>query len=391
MLFSLVSFLALGLLSSARPGPSNSSPLDKRTTSGGSCNADNLLRNLRGQGHLSEALVFCSQYLELPVITVNTTVPHNTKTVTVAEACTATSTVTTTTPPPPVRKVKRCTTTPGGAHTISTPGFLTTTTVDPSALSSGCACLTIPLSTETSTITDFSSTGTESVCGTASSTTGASTTGASTTAATTHSAYPTTCILPSPTAVLPCDGDGPASFDVDDAYYRVELDFEVDVYGLKSDLIFVSANGLLWLDENAIGDFQFYYSDAGNALPLGSEDLPDVAVLPFWADLAINGGSVQGIWYQESVNNGDKTVTIEWIASGQGSTANDYHFAATLGEDGKVKFDFYQVKDDGSLGTVAVQHKSDNKKIVYSRNEADKVESGTSVTFDTASNSVTEN
>ncbi|KAJ6260084.1 Lipase [Drechslerella dactyloides] len=306
------------------------------------------------------------QYLGLSAITETATFPGHVITVTAAEACTTTT--------PPVRhKVKRGITTSGAAHAYTTPSFIAAT-YEPSRISSGCACLTIPLSTTTSSFTITSSTSTVSVCGTV--TTTATTTGAS--------PNPTPPDINNP--VLPCEASGGVTFDVDDAYYTIDLDFEVSVYGVKSSRVFISVNGLLWIDDNAYGNYENFYSDTGDALPLSAEDLPDVAILPYWSDLVLIGASGQGIWYEAE----DDSVTFLVKAAAYGSTDDAVEFTVTLGTDDKVKVHFYSV-EDSSAGTVAVQHKSSGDAITYSRNEASKVHAGLSLTFDTASGTVDDN
>lgn len=119
---------------------------------------------------------------------------------------------------------------------------------------------------------------------------------------------------------------------------------------------------------------------------MSAEDLPDVAILPYWSDLFLRGASGQGIWYEA----GDGSVTFLVKAAAYGSTDDAVEFTVTLGTDDKVKVNFYSV-EDSSAGTVAVQHKSSDDAITYSRNEASKVHAGLSLTFDTASGTVDEN
>ncbi|KAK6362566.1 hypothetical protein TWF730_000023 [Orbilia blumenaviensis] len=383
MLVSLVSLLALGASSLAHP----LLDLEKRTGSGG-CNADNVLRLLRATQRLDDSIAFCSQYLDLPAVTQTLPpAPTATAVVTLTEFrfTTVTETFVITETDVEFEKLKkRCTstTTTTTSKSISTPGYILSTSIDPSRLSSACGCLTIPLATVTVPATDipgtlttsFSETQTETVTDWIISTETATITAPS-------------FILASPTPVCCRSGiDEPAPFDVDDAYYRVEIPFEAEVYGLKSNLVFASINGLIWLDENSQGNYWYYHTDGdtnGAPLPLGPDDLPDVAILPFWSDLFVNGGKVQGIFYEISGN----TITFEYVVSAYDSTVNDYHFTVAISNDNKVTIKYYAVLDSED-GTVAIQKKSSDAAIVFSRGEAAKVYAGLTLEFDTTAGTV---
>lgn len=375
MLVSLVSLLALGASTLAHP------LLEERTGSNG-CNADNVLRLLRATQRLDDSIAFCSQYLDLPAVTQTAPpVPTATAVVTLTEFRTTTVTETfilTETDVEFEKLKKRCTST---TKSISTPGFIRSTSIDPSRLSSACGCLTIPLTTVTVPATDlpgtltssFSETQTETITEIIIKTTTATITASS-------------LKLASPTPICCRSGvNQPAPFEVDDAYYRVDLPFEVEVYGFKSNLVFASINGLLWLDENADGNYWNYFNDGetnGADLPLGPDDLPDIAILPFWSDLIVNGGQVQGIWYEVE---GD-SVTFEYIVSAWGRTENDYHFTVTLSNNNKVVIKYYHVLDSES-GTVAIQKKSSDTAIVFSRYGTNVVP-GLALEFDTGADTV---
>lgn len=379
MLVSLVSLLALGASSLAHP------LLEERTGSGG-CNADNVLRLLRATQRLDDSIAFCSQYLDLPAVTKTAPpVPTATSVVTLTELRTTTVTETfivTETDVEFEKLKKRCTST-STTKSISTPGFILSTSIDPSRLSSACGCLTIPLTTVTVPATDLPGTLTTSFSVTQTETIVQYTIKTETATITAPS-----LILASPTPVC-CRGsyDEPAPFDVDDAYYRIEIPFEAEVYGLKSNLVFASVNGLIWLDENSQGNYWYYYNDGdtnGAALPLGPDDLPDVAILPFWSDLYINGGKVQGIYYEIS---GD-TITFEYVVSAWGNTDNDYHFTVTLSNTNKVTVKYYHVLESAS-GTIAIQKKSSDDAIVYSRlGSGPDVAAGVTLEFDTTAGTV---
>ncbi|KAF3939223.1 hypothetical protein ABW19_dt0209688 [Dactylella cylindrospora] len=364
MKFSLVSLLTLGAVASALPF------LEERTGSGG-CNADNVLRLLRATQRLDESLPFCSQYLGLPLITETAApVPSVTATSTFVKTVTDTITVSAT----ETKFEKRCET------TISTPDFILSTTIDPSRLSSACNCLTIPLSTITITPTS----GVSTVIATSTSTIVA-------TVSVTETATVTAPILADPTSAAGWEPPFPAEFDSDDTYYRIELPFEVEIYGFSSSLLFVSVNGLIWLDEHAQGNYQFYYNDADNGgadLPLGAEDLPDIAILPFWSDLVVNAGTKQGVFYEITGSPGSRTVTLEFLASAYLSTTTDYHFTVAFSEaaPNKVTFKYYQIADS-AYGTVAVQHFSAGDVLQFSR-YGSSVVPGLTVQVDTAAGTI---
>ncbi|KAL6857286.1 hypothetical protein J3F83DRAFT_751096 [Trichoderma novae-zelandiae] len=159
------------------------SPLAQATPARGcraSCNAaDNLIQLLRTPSNLPEALPFCSEYLQLPVstITVKTVTPTTTayatiftdvsptvtisseyvdtvvptRTVTVTNVHTETSLVTDTS-----LSTEFVTVTAAAAQrrAVSTPlSQQITQSYGSSRISSGCACLTIPISTTSVTVT----------------------------------------------------------------------------------------------------------------------------------------------------------------------------------------------------------------------------------------------
>ncbi|KAK6535768.1 hypothetical protein TWF281_000020 [Arthrobotrys megalospora] len=376
MLVSLVSLLALGASSLAHP------LLEERTGSGG-CNADNVLRLLRATQRLDDSIAFCSQYLDLPAITESAPVPTATNVVTVTkfQFTTVTETFVITETDVEFEKLKKRCTSTSTTKSISTPGFILSTSIDPSRLSSACGCLTIPLTTVTVPATDLPATLTTSFSETHTETVTDYIISTETTTITAPS-----LILATPTPVCCRNGaDEPAPFDVDDAYYRIEIPFEAEVYGLKSNLVFASVNGLIWLDENSQGNYWYYFTDGdtnGADLPLGQDDLPDVAILPFWSDLFINGGKVQGIYYQID----GETITLEYVVSAWGNTDNDYHFTVTLSTDNKVTIKYYHVLES-SAGTVAIQKKSSDDAIVFSR-YGTSVAAGLTLEFDTSAGTV---
>ncbi|KAK6357772.1 hypothetical protein TWF718_002078 [Orbilia javanica] len=378
MLVSLVSLLALGASALAHP------LLEERTGDG--CNADNVLRLLRATQRVDDSIAFCSQYLDLPAIT--TTVPPKptaTAVVTLTEfrftTVTETFVVTKTDVEFEKRLKKRCSsTTTTTTKSISTPGYILSTSIDPSRLSSACSCLTIPLLTRTVTATDLPGTLTTSLSVTETETVTRWVLKTETATITAPS-----LVLASPTSVWGLDINSPAEFNDDDNFYRIEIPFEAEVYGLKSNYVFASVNGLIWLDEFSRGNYWYYHTDGdtnGANLPLGHDDLPDVAILPFWSDLFINGGKVQGIYYEISGN----TITLEYIVSAYGSTSNDYHFTVALSNNNKVTVTYYNVLNSED-GTVAIQKKSSNDAIVWSRN-GNNVAAGLTLEFDTTAGTV---
>ncbi|EGX45303.1 hypothetical protein TWF173_010967 [Orbilia oligospora] len=378
MLLSLVSLLALGASSLAHP------LLEERTGSSG-CNADNVLRLLRATQRVDDSIAFCSQFLDLPASTHTVTpAPTATAYVTVTteiQTSTVTETFVWTETDVEFEKLrKRCTSTTTTTKSISTPGYILSTSIDPSRLSSACQCLTIPLATIT--VTDLPGTLTNSVSATETETETKYTVKTETTTITAPS-----LALASPTAVC-CGGNvnAPAHADIDDAYYRIEVpDFEVEVYGVKSHHVFASVNGLIWLDEFSQGNYWYYFTEGdteGAPLPHGPDDLPDVAILAFWSDLLINGGKVQGIYYQIS---GD-SITLEYVVSAYGNTDNDYHFLVTLSNNNKVTIKYLHVLNSED-GVVAIQKKSDDAVILWS-NHGSNVETGLTIEFDTTAGTV---
>ncbi|EWC44410.1 hypothetical protein DRE_01236 [Drechslerella stenobrocha 248] len=349
MLFSVVSILSLGAISLAHPLV----VLQERAPG---CNADNLLRALRNPTNLPAALPFCSKYLDLPAITQNVTIAGHTVTVTVPPSSTTGA---------PIKK--RCTTTPGAS--VPLPTFVSATYV-PSQISSACGCLTIPLLTATIATSDPAATETVTV-------TGPAITGP---------------VLTTPTPIPGCNanpvagGTGPQN-DLDDVSCKVDLPFNVKVYGYSSSVVYVNTNGLLWLGAEAIGEgtasyVQYYTGGNSPNLPLGPNTLPDVAILPFWADLVLRHQRNQGIWYQVFGTAGSRTAKFEYILDDENTNTDAYHFVITLSENtNKVIFNYYKVS---SSATVGIQKKSANKALVF----GGTVAAGSQLTFDSQANSI---
>ncbi|KAL6810251.1 hypothetical protein J3E69DRAFT_360133 [Trichoderma sp. SZMC 28015] len=158
------------------------SPLAQATPARGcraSCNADNFLRLLRTPSNLPEALQFCSEYLHLPAstVTVTTVTPTTTaystafdgvsptatiyaehvdtliptRTITVTNVHTETSIVTDTSL---TTELITVTAAAVQGRAVSTPlSQRITQSYSSSRISSGCACLTIPISTNSVTAT----------------------------------------------------------------------------------------------------------------------------------------------------------------------------------------------------------------------------------------------
>jgi hypothetical protein len=361
---SLVSLLVLSVGSQI----ASAVPIDLlEERSGEGCNANNVLRSFRATQRLADTLPFCSDFLGLPKIT-QTAAFVPTASVTVTQTMTITTLATETETKTVISFEKRA---------ISTPSFILTQSLEPSVISSACNCLTIPLATTTFTpsgVTSFSQTATETV-----------TSYVTETATVTNVA--SSLVLASPTAIAG-NTNGVAPYDVDDAYDRIELDFEVEVYGFKSNLIFIGTNGLLWLDENSLGAFQIFYTDSPGSLPKGPVELPDIAILPFWADLLVKEGAFQGIFYEVTGSSGSHVVTFEYLVTSYDDKSVTYHYTVAFAEaePNKVKVEFIEVTDS-TIGTVAIQHASSNQVVLYSRN-GNTVTNGLTLEFDTAAGTV---
>lgn len=218
MLSALVSVLLLGALTSAAP------IADFEERSGNGCDADNVLRLFRAPERLGDTLPFCSDFLGMPKITEYADfVP------TASETIIAYATVTET-----VEWSETVTKVNFNKRAISTPVYIGSATIPESRISSACNCLTIPLATTTlgpQGITTFYGSKTETDVVYNVQTVTVTVTAPS-------------LALASPTSVADFPVNEPAAFDQDDVNYRIELPFEVELYNFKSNLIFVSVNGV---------------------------------------------------------------------------------------------------------------------------------------------------
>jgi hypothetical protein len=161
------------------------------------------------------------------------------------------------------------------------------------------------------------------------------TTPASTTAA-------PTVVLASPTAIF----NSSTNHD-DDLASRV-MPFNISVCGYAFSNVTVSVNGVLgWNITNS-------YSPA--ALPQYSA-MTGYAILPFWADLYINQGTSQGLYYEVDGSSPSRTLTFEYYASYYNQSSQYYHFQILFYENrtGAFTFKYFNITDKGVNAVVGYQ------------------------------------
>ncbi|KAF5653515.1 hypothetical protein F25303_2223 [Fusarium sp. NRRL 25303] len=231
--------------------------------------------------------------------------------------------------------------------------------------------------TGTTTAEALTTTTSEAETTTADATTTATSEAETTTAdATTTTAAEPACaqtiLLANPTPIYTSDNT------YDDQYKSVTPPFPIGVFGVSSTNIYVSTNGVVSLNDGA-----YTYSN----IELPAENLPSIAILPYWDDLIVRTGACNtGIWYDVYETDRGNTFTIEWQLGSIGfGAATGEHFSASFYEDypGLVRFEYYETTKHGSSATVGVQNGQDFSQ--YSVNQDNSVPNQFFVEIDTSS------
>lgn len=129
-----------------------------------------------------------------------------------------------------------------------------------------------------------------------------------------------TVVLASPTPISGVDGTGLATANLDDIpTYPLILPFELELYGVRSSSISVSVNGWVSLGLSDVGEFV--------NTPLPAHSLPDTAFVVYWYDLFVYQGTPQGLYYEISGENENRTLSIEWYTSLYQNPAGYTHFS----------------------------------------------------------------
>jgi hypothetical protein len=151
-----------------------------------------------------------------------------------------------------------------------------------------------------------------------------------------------TIVLASPTAIF----DSTANHD-DDLASRV-MPFNISLCGYSFNNVTVSVNGVLG------SNITNSYSPA--ALPQYSS-MTGYAALPFWADLYINQGTSQGIYYEVDGSSPSRLLTFEYYASYYNQSSQYYHFQILFYENrtGSFTYKYYNITDSGANAVVGYQ------------------------------------
>lgn len=234
-----------------------------------------------------------------------------------------------------------------------------TTTADETTTAVG---ETTTTAAETTSITETGTTTAEAETTTADATT--------TTAA--EPACAQTILLANPTPIFISDNN------YEDQFKSVTPPFPIGVFGVSSTSVYVSTNGVVSLNDGA-----FSYNNG----QLPSENIPSIAILPYWDDLIVRTGACNtGIWYDVYETDRGNTFTIEWQLGSIGfGAATGEHFSASFYEDfpGLVRFEYYETTKHGSSATVGVQSGQDFSQ--YSANQDNSVPDQFFVEIDTSS------
>ncbi|CAF9936274.1 MAG: hypothetical protein ALECFALPRED_006750 [Alectoria fallacina] len=196
-----------------------------------------------------------------------------------------------------------------------------------------------------------------------------------------------TLILTSAVPLGPFNSDGAPPPDIDDAAYELTLPFQMRMFDHSSNIVWVSSNGILSLD-NGTREYD------NECLPsIGNEDYPNDPVppysaFPYWDDTYIYAGQPQGIYYTygNGLQNNITTqadappatnVTFEYYLShccGNGDGGNEKYYHYTVFYDslspGVFTYRYYQISENGTSATVGIQDFLADTAITYSCNQA---------------------
>ncbi|KAJ9643531.1 hypothetical protein H2199_004210 [Coniosporium tulheliwenetii] len=190
-------------------------------------------------------------------------------------------------------------------------------------------------------------------------------------------------VLESPAGIFGDPRQGLAR-DGDDNYYNLTLPFAIGSYGVTSETIFLSTNGLLsneptyeWVNEPlpASGKPSEQYPERA---------VPSMSIFPFWTDLYMRAGYPHGIFYEILGDIGSRSITFEYYATRYNDEEGYYHFTVAFYENipGVIDLKYYEMGSNSSAGTVGVQNRDAGKWLQFSHNEP-KLYRGVAVRLDT--------
>lgn len=155
-------------------------------------------------------------------------------------------------------------------------------------------------------------------------------------------------VLASPTALVGDTNSSPDNYD--DQSYDLALPFAIGAYGVYSDNMWLSTNGLITVTMER--DY--------NNRPLPAADVPSLTVFAFWTDLYIRQGYPQGIFYEVTGPMGNRNLTFEFYTTRRAHWDEYYHFTVAFyeAEQGIIDLRYYEMSGDGAVGTVGVQDRT---------------------------------
>jgi hypothetical protein len=168
-----------------------------------------------------------------------------------------------------------------------------------------------------------------------------------------------------------------ASDRVDDAFYKLSLDFPLTLYGHSSSILWVTDNGMMCLDDNTDARAK----RTGQPLPY-RDGIPNYSIFPFWTDLLIVRGKPHGVYYEVTGQAPNRALVVEWYVTRYSQEDQYFHFNVRMEEanPGVVEAKYYEAVDKGAKCTVGVQGPSNHLQFSY--NEA-KITPGLKLVFDT--------
>lgn len=160
-------------------------------------------------------------------------------------------------------------------------------------------------------------------------------------------------------------GDRQLALTGDNTTERVELPFQIPLYGKTYGTAWVGTNGTVSFGGAHTGDIN---SD------LPSAATPNAALYPFWDDLVVGAaGTGSGVFTSVTGTAPHRSFVIEWRqVSHWSAQADKFSFSAAIGEDGRVTYHYKDTTGTGlkagSSATVGVENATGTDAFKYSFN-----------------------
>jgi hypothetical protein len=94
----------------------------------------------------------------------------------------------------------------------------------------------------------------------------------------------------------------------------------------------------------------------GQQLP-HRENIPPYSLFPYWTDLLIAQGKPHGIFWEATGTSPNRSLAIEWYVTRYNQEDQYFQFKLLVkeAEPNVVTFEYYNVRDNGVMGTIGVQ------------------------------------